>query len=160
MSAGHRGGMPIVARLAGPEAHGAPRSAVDASNGGAARSGALLPSGRAAGPSRAAAPHRKLPLDALLVTRTLRDRPRLADPWREPAFAREVDLVRDQLAPIRSRRSLAASFERESFRWAGVDEAAGPVALPALRVAYALRWLELADGVMRPGWTSLVAGRG
>ncbi len=100
-----------------------------------------------------------LALDALLVTRTLRDHPRDADPWGESAFAREVDLVRDQLAPIRSRRALAASFERESFRRTPHDGAVEPVVLRAPRVAYALRWLELGDGVTRRGWTSLVAGR-
>jgi len=30
----------------------------------------------------------------------------------------------------------------------------------AVRVAYALRWLELGDGVLRWGWTGLVAARG
>ena len=100
-----------------------------------------------------------LALDALMVTRTLRDHPRDADPWGEPAFAREVDLIRSQLMPIRSRRGLAASFEREAFQ---SQELAGrePATMRAVRVAYALRWLELGDGILRLGWIGLATGRG
>ncbi len=94
-----------------------------------------------------------------MVTRTLRDHPRDADPWGEPAFAREVDLIRSQLAPIRSRRGLAASFEREAFQSRAFDASREPARLRALRVAYALRWLELGDGVLRRGWIGLVTGR-
>ena len=101
-----------------------------------------------------------LALDALMVTRTLRDHPRDADPWGEPAFAREVDLIRSQLAPIRSRRGLAASFEREAFQSRAFDGPREPATLKAVRVAYALRWLELGDGVLRRGWIGLVTGRG
>jgi hypothetical protein len=112
MFGAQRGFMPIVARLAGPDATAAPEAARDASIAGASSPGALLPSGDPTGPGPVQAPHRRLALDALLVTRTLRDHPRDADPWGEPAFAREVDLIRTQLAPIRTRRGLAASFAR------------------------------------------------
>ena len=152
--------MPIVARLAGPDATSASSTATDGTLGGAASSGVLLPSGDDAGPGPAAAPHRTLALDALLVTRTLRDHPRDADPWGEPAFAREVDRIRGQLAPIRSRRGLAASFEREAFQSREFETPREPATLRALRVAYALRWLELGDGVPRRGWIGLVTGRG
>jgi hypothetical protein len=68
--------------------------------------------------------------------------------WSLPGFAREVDLVRLHLRPIRTRQILAASFGREAFH-AGLGNAtaaaAGPVA-----VAYAIRWLELGDRVDRP----------
>jgi hypothetical protein len=63
---------------------------------------------------------------------------------RAAAFAREVDGFRAQLVPIRSRRALAASFGREARM------------TPALRAAYAVRWLELGDGVARAGWIELV----
>ncbi len=156
----HRDAMPIVARLAGSDATTASGSVMDASLGGGSSPGALLPSGEPAGPGPVQAPHRTLALDALMVTRTLRDHPRDADPWGEPAFAREVDLIRSQLMPIRSRRGLAASFEREAFQSRGLEGPREPATLRALRVAYALRWLELGDGVLRRGWTRLVAGRG
>jgi hypothetical protein len=99
------------------------------------------------GPGPAAAPHRTLALDARHLARALRERSRDAGLWGEPAFARDVDRIRRQLGPIRSRHGLAASFEREAVR----DR--------SLRVAYAVRWLELGDGVPRPGWTRLVTAR-
>ena len=80
-----------------------------------------------------------------------------------PAFAREVDLIRAQLAPIRDRRGLAASFGREAFRTSdapdatqGVDAADLPDAIGPVRVAYAVRWLELGRGIRQPTWSSLV----
>ncbi|HEX6868274.1 MAG TPA: hypothetical protein VF119_05685 [Candidatus Limnocylindrales bacterium] len=118
--------------------------------------------------SRAAVrtPQRELPRDALLLLRTLRDRPRDAGPWGEPAFAREVDRIRAQLAPIRDRRGLAASFAREAFRVHGPDLSDAPVAPGvtarprASRAAYAVRWLELGDGIRRPAWSEFVTDPG
>jgi hypothetical protein len=114
------------------------------------------------------ATHRVLALDAQRVLRHLRDHPRDAGLWGEPAFAREVDRIRHHLAPIASRRSLLASYSREAFRAPATDGAtteggsgsvlAEPPATSAARVAYAVRWLELGDGRSRPGWSELVAG--
>jgi hypothetical protein len=159
MSGDHRGVMPIVARPTGPGATAALAADGHASLGCAPSAGELLPSGDATGLGPVQAPHRTLALDALVVTRTLRDHPRDADPWGEPAFAREVDLIRSQLMPIRDRRGLAASFEREAFQspeFAGPRE---PATMRAVRVAYALRWLELGDGILRLGWIGLATGR-
>ena len=94
------------------------------------------------------------------ILRRLRDHPRDAGPWGEPAFAREVDLVRCHLAPIRSRRGLAASFGREAFHRPAIERPPDPLLVGPVRIAYAVRWLELGDGEPRPGWTSLVTGRG
>ena len=156
----HRCVMPIVARPTGSDATLALAADGHASLGCAPSAGELLPSGDATGLGPVQAPHRTLALDALMVTRTLRDHPRDADPWGEPAFAREVDLIRGQLMPIRNRRGLAASFAREAFQspeFAGPRE---PARMRAVRVAYALRWLELGDGVPRLGWIDLVTARG
>ena len=128
--------------------------------GGTSSPGVLLPSGDATGLGPVQVPYRMLALDALMVTRTLRDHPRDADPWGEPAFAREVDLIRSQLMPIRSRCGLAASFERDAFQSHELAGPREPATMRAVRVAYALRWLELGDGVLRWGWTGLVTGRG
>jgi hypothetical protein len=49
----------------------------------------------------------------------------------------DVDAVRHQLGPIRTRRSLAASYGREAFHRTDPGGAA------AVRLAYALRWAEL-----------------
>ncbi|HEV8403467.1 MAG TPA: hypothetical protein VGQ31_10580 [Candidatus Limnocylindrales bacterium] len=121
----------------------------------------LLPTGGAARAVPASAPHRALALDALTVLRLLRDHPRDAGSWGEPAFARAVDAIRRQLDPIRDRRMLTASYAREAFRLPPADAGTlrPPTARPAA-VAYAIRWLELGDGVRRPPWTRLVAGRG
>jgi hypothetical protein len=116
---------------------------------------------------RPAAP-RVVALDAPRVLRHLRDHPRDAGLWGEPAFAREVDRIRHHLAPILSRRSLLASYSREAFRAPGSDGSTTAAAIGshvgepptawATRVAYAVRWLELGDGRSRPGWSELVAG--
>ena len=75
-----------------------------------------------------------------------------------PAFAREVDRVRAQLAPIRDRRGLAASFGREAFRIRGASDPPDPPAgIGPVRIAYAVRWLELGRGVRQPAWSQLVA---
>ncbi len=78
--------------------------------------------------------------------------------WTTFPFGREVDRTRAQLAPIGTRSALLASYLREASIAAtrGSVEAglpAGPV-----RVAYAIRWLELGDGRTRPSWASFVAG--
>ncbi len=95
--------------------------------------------------------------------------------WRGILFAREVDRTRAQLAPIRSRQGLIASFSREASvavsrdKCSGPWEHAGPRGEPGasldavqppgpVRVAYAIRWLELGDGRRRPSWESFVAG--
>ena len=154
------GAMPIVARQPGPRPTGVSRSGAATSIGGAAPTEDLLPSDGVPPAAPALAPHRALALDALRILRNLRDHPRDAGPWGEPAFAREVDLVRRHLAPIRSRRGLAASFGREAFNRPAVERTPDPLVFGPVRIAYAVRWLELGDGVPRPEWTSLVTGLG
>jgi hypothetical protein len=79
--------------------------------------------------------------------------------WESVPFGREVERTRAQLAPISTRPALAASFSREASiavtRAAPVsaDRPPGPV-----RVAYAIRWLELGDGRRRSTWASLIRG--
>jgi hypothetical protein len=84
--------------------------------------------------------------------------------WLLPGFARDVDLVRRQLGPLRDRSMLVVSYERESARLAALrrlaaDPAARPLPLDPLEAAYAVRWLELADGGgALPAWASLMEG--
>ena len=97
----------------------------------------------------------RLALDLVVRTADPIDAPRR---WTTPAFAAEVDRTRAQLAPIRTRDALLASFRREATISAtrgnaGDGRPAGPV-----RVAYAIRWLELGDGRGRPVWASILAG--
>lgn len=76
--------------------------------------------------------------------------------WAAPAFAREVERVRSQLRPIRTRQALTASFAREaSFIgpiMTATSSGAAAVASSPIAIAYALRWLEIVDGTARPGW--------
>jgi hypothetical protein len=73
--------------------------------------------------------------------------------WARPSFARRVEAVRAQLAPIDDARLLGWSFARESLH----DAAAGRVPavwMSPVRAAYALRWLELSTGLVLPTWRS------
>ena len=149
--------MPIVIRQPGPDPALVASPDDEPSIGDSASPGDLLPSGGAIATAPALAPHRALALDALHVLGGLRHLPRDAGLWGEPAFAREVELVRGHLGPIRSRRGLASSFGREAACARGIDRSDGSAMRRPLRVAYALRWLELGDGVARRGWTELVA---
>ena len=78
--------------------------------------------------------------------------------WRLPGFGREVDAIRAQLAPIKLRATLAASFSREAVRRTAVH---GAAATP-LDLAYAVRWLELDARRPRsiPAWTSWLPDEG
>ena len=62
---------------------------------------------------------------------------------------------RCHLAPLRNRRSLAASFGREAFQTLDLDRAR-PRPLGPIRAAYAIRWLELGTGAALPAWSRLV----
>jgi hypothetical protein len=99
---------------------------------------------------------RALALDALRIARLLRDDPiRRPARWNEPAFGAEVELIRRHLAPVRTRRTLAASYGREAFHLTPTRaDRADPS--PA-RLAYALRWLELRDGATGPSWPTLLS---
>ena len=87
------------------------------------------------------APARALALDALRLRRRLRDPAQRPDRWAEPTFRREIELVRAHLAPLRSRKALAASYGREAFHLSPAGTALDDPG--AVRLAYALRWVEL-----------------
>jgi hypothetical protein len=97
----------------------------------------------------------RLALDLVVRTAEPSDMPAR---WRTYPFGQEVDRTRAQLAPIRSRSALLASFSREAS--IAVSRGAADTGLPAgpVRVAYAIRWLELGDGRARPSWASIVQG--
>ena len=114
----------------------------------------LLPSLTLPAPAPVPAPARALALDALRITRALHDPARRPARWTQPSFGQEVELVRRHLAPVRTRQSLAASFGREAFH---IVPSATELDDPSpIRLAYALRWMELRDGATGPPWTSLV----
>ena len=117
--------------------------------------GVLLSPGALFPPAPVPAPARALALDALRVIRALRDPAKRPARWAQPAFGAEVELVRRHLAPVRSRQTLAASYGREAFHLViSRGERDDP---SAIRLAYALRWMELRDGATGPSWQTLVS---
>ncbi len=82
--------------------------------------------------------------------------------WTTGPFCREVDRTRAQLAPLQTRVALATSFSREASvavtRSARADGHGAPSSPGPVRVAYAVRWLELGDDRRRPAWISIVNG--
>ncbi len=95
-----------------------------------------------------------LGVDALRIARVLRHPGRWPARWSEPAFGIEVERIRRPLARIRSREALEASYGREVFAIA--EPRSHPAEGSPVRVAYALRWIELQDGVTGPSWPALV----
>jgi hypothetical protein len=92
----------------------------------------LLPEGGSLAPAPASTPERVLARDALRLLRFV------AFEDQSP----EIETVRRQLDPIRSRRSLAASYRREAVnRGSPLDADTQPPGV--VRLAYARRWLEL-----------------
>jgi hypothetical protein len=147
--------MPMVVRPPGPHRTAVPRSGDESNVGDHPPLDGLLPSGAALAPAPSPAPHRALALDAFRLKRGLRDPHRRPTGWADPAFAREVELVRCHLAPLRNRRSLTASFGREAFQTLDLD-GGRPRPLGPIRAAYAVRWLELGSGATLPAWSRLV----
>jgi hypothetical protein len=64
--------------------------------------------------------------------------------WRAPGFGRRVEDVRAHLAPIVISGLLEDSFAREAVR------------SEPIRLAYAIRWLELAESRTLAGWSDLM----
>ncbi|MBA3235428.1 MAG: hypothetical protein H0T59_05470 [Chloroflexi bacterium] len=118
----------------------------------------LLPFDGSHAPAPGPAPHRALALVAFEYRRAILDRSYDASRWGAMAFVRAVGRARADLLPIRTRQALAASFSRESIHQARdgstvdpdpmADQMSGPV-----EIAYAIRWLELGDGIARSPWT-------
>ena len=114
----------------------------------------LLPLDGHLAPAPVPAPARALALDALRLVRRLRDPARRPERWSQPTFCREIELVRAHLSPLRTRKALAASYGREAFHMTLDDAARDDPS--AVRLAYALRWLELGDGDVANVWPTAV----
>ena len=102
------------------------------------------------------APDQALSLDASQLTRLLERSAARPGRWCAPAFVREVDLVRSHLRPIRTAAALAASFGREAFHGRAAPGSPRVLGDSAVRVAYAVRWLELSENGIRPPWRELI----
>ena len=115
----------------------------------------LLPVDGLQAPAPVPAPARALTLDALRLLRRMRDPARRPEQWAQPTFRREIELVRAHLSPLRTRKSLAASYGREAFHLS-MDQAVRDDP-GAVRIAYALRWLELGEADVAALWPPIEA---
>jgi hypothetical protein len=147
--------MPMVVRPPGPHRTAVPQSGDESNVGHHPPLDGLLPSSGFPVPAPAPAPHRAMALDALWLKRGLSDKRRRPAGWGDAAFAREVELVRCHLAPLRNRRTLTASYGREAFQALDVARSR-PATLGPIRAAYAIRWLELGTGASLPAWSRLL----
>ncbi len=103
----------------------------------------------------ALATERALSTDARRLGRLLRD-PSLWPPrWSESAFGAEVERCRRHVADMTTQAALAAAYEYDilGLRRDDIDRAEDS----PIRVAYALRWLELQEGSTGPSWPAMVA---
>jgi hypothetical protein len=92
------------------------------------------------------------------------DAARADDPptWATRAFALRVQAARHQLAPIGRRAALVDSFRREAGHRSRGDASGSARERPAwqaVRVAYAIRWIELASGTVLPAWKPWTGSR-
>jgi hypothetical protein len=156
--------MSIVARPSDTDPPRGSRSDDESTIDRSSRAGVLLTSERIGVAAPARDSERALAPDALRVLRRVVRTADSGGAWSDPAFERAVEVVRRQLMPIRSRRALARSFEREAFHVRrAVLLADGAIDIPGpVRLAYAIRWLELGDRVPRPSWSTFrrTHGRG
>ena len=118
----------------------------------------LLRADEGDGPASGVTPTTREPVDpvALLVAdaRTLllaADDDAVSDRWRDERFAGQVEAVRRHLAPIANPELIAASFTREAFHGPRLARVPAVAASP-VRVAYAIRWMELQLGLALPGF--------
>lgn len=95
------------------------------------------------------------------VLASMLGRDSLPPPWLGARFERDVGLIRDHLALLRSRALLVESFQRESAyllatRHLSVADAERILATSAVDVAYAIRWLELTRRARAVPWAQWI----
>lgn len=96
-----------------------------------------------------------LVIDALRLGRMLRDPARWPESWSQPGFGAEVERFRRHMAWLTTPEALAAAYHADvrEITPRFVDRAERS----PIRVAYALRWLELEEGSTGPSWPAMVA---
>jgi len=101
---------------------------------------------------------RRLRGSAAAVGRILARSATRPDAWADAELGAAIDRVRRQLLPIGSLAALSASWTREHAVHAAV--AGGGRVACEVRLAYAVRWLELTGAVDERPWAILVGGTG
>jgi hypothetical protein len=77
--------------------------------------------------------------------------------WTTRRFADGVASVRRHLVPLADPDLLISSFGREAFHRPGIDPVPAVAGSP-VRVAYAIRWIELRTGFDLPEWSPWIDG--
>ena len=97
---------------------------------------------------------RALAIDALRLGRVLKEPAMWPRRWAEPAFGAEVERCRRHVADLRTHEALAAAYEHDVFEL--LTGGRGDAEVSPIRVAYALRWLELQEDSIGPAWPAMV----
>lgn len=97
---------------------------------------------------------RALAVDALRLGRLLKEPAMWPSRWTEPTFGAEVERCRRHVADLTTQDALATAYEHDVFErlTGGRGDAHGS----PIRVAYALRWLELQEDSIGPAWPAMV----
>lgn len=97
---------------------------------------------------------RALAVDALRVGRLLGEPSLWPSRWTEPAFGAEVERCRRHVADLTTQDALATAYEHDVFE--RLTGGRGDADASPIRVAYALRWLELQEDSIGPAWPAMV----
>lgn len=98
---------------------------------------------------------RALVIEALRVGRVLRDPAKWPRIWSQPSFGAEVERFRRHMAGLTTAEALAAAYQADVWETLGI--ATGHAEGSPIRVAYALRWLEIQEGATGPAWPAMVS---
>jgi hypothetical protein len=97
---------------------------------------------------------RALAIDALRLGRLLRDSSLWPSRWTEPGFGAEVERCRRHVADLKTQDALASAYAYDVFE--RLTGGRGDTEGSPIRVAYALRWLELQEDSIGPAWPAMV----
>jgi hypothetical protein len=97
---------------------------------------------------------RTLMIDALRLGRMVRDPTHWPALWTQPAFGAEVERCRRHISTLTTQEALAAAYDADVY--AATRRSPEHAERSPIRVAYALRWLELLDGATGPSWPAMV----
>jgi hypothetical protein len=110
--------------------------------------------GRLSGTQVALEHERALAIDALRLGRLLKEPAMWPRRWAEPAFGAEVERCRRHVADLTTHDSLASAYAYDVFE--RLTGGRGDAQVSPIRVAYALRWLELQEDAIGPAWPAMV----
>jgi hypothetical protein len=93
-------------------------------------------------------------VDALRLGRVLREPSVWPQRGTEPAFGAEVERCRCYVSDLTTHEALASAYGYDVFE--RLTGGRGDAERSPIRVAYALRWLELQEDSIGPAWPAMV----